>query len=441
MAAGGTDTATAEYIRRHLDEDLEEVARRPGAPAAIRSSLAPYVTSTGMLSLAGGGSPAPVPTQLIFLLQVMSIKDVSLTREQRSRALAHALSTSATDGVVDSAGDDVDGHTGASLVDATLQAMEEQQEELALQHTPLRPSGGQWRCLRVELSDGFQRVLAVEDASARTRQRCGGGVLAAEGLSLGAKLEVCLPTDPATVAASVQHGILRLHTGNTTVVGGRVRALEVYWAAQARQQLAASTGQPSKQAPPLQAAQPPPTSSPSSSPAAPPTQPLRCWPAHATNHPPQTPFITVAFITAVVSDMVLHEQPTAIHGAPTTDTSGEEAHGTYSLLVQLSSPNAVERETQLSHNSSAAAEDVWQVCDADHLTVDLGHAWLRRLVAMPADTFRALSLSTAPADVVRLTRTVEAVGLALEQCGRLRLTLVRRASDDVVEVLSAVPDL
>lgn len=446
----GTDAATAAYICAHLDDDLEEVAQRPGAPL-LRPALAPFLSPGGLLSLGGGPDSARTGTsppmlatsEVTLLLQVMSIKDASLSREQRSRALAHALGDSLPgDGAL--TGDaDGDGSAAASVADATLQAMEEQQEEQAQQHTPLRPSGGQWRCLRLELSDGFQRLLAVEDASARVRQAY-GGVFAKDGISLGSKLRVRIPAGgSATTPACVQHGILRLHPGNTEVLGGRVRALEVFWAAQARQQLAANTGRPSK----LQQQQLPPVAAevpamgnglPPSPPApSPPTgvQPLRCWPAHAARHPPQAPFTTVAFITEVVSDMVINEPPAPGGGGCT-----------YSLLVQLSSPDAVERETQQQQQQSghtplaASPDDAAQVCEDDHLTVDLGHAWLLRLVGMPADAFRALSLSTAAADVARLTQTVEAVGQALEQFGKGRFTLARRAGDGIVEVVRAAPE-
>ncbi|KAG5503328.1 hypothetical protein GH5_04398 [Leishmania sp. Ghana 2012 LV757] len=510
--AAGTDEMTADYIQRHLDEDLEEVVQRPGPPL-IRPSLAAFLTPTGLFSLPGvaapprcqasaslatsvrsqgsngalahpsGSSVSSAAHTVMLILQVMSIKDVSLSREQRSRVLVHALSSApgSSGATPKGAANDADTDAAASLADATLQAMEEQQDEQAQQHTPLRPSGGQWRCLRLELSDGFQRVLAVEDASARTRQRY-GGILAKEGISLGAKLRVRLTAPvadaPATSVPCVQHGILRLHAGNTEVLGGRVRALEVYWEAQARQQLAASTGRPSKQ----QQYQPPvlpgaPTTSalaplaqqhstpsqrlvasaPVTSPAplsqpqqqqsgaALPVQPLRCWPAHAAQHPPRVPFCTVAFITEVVSDMVINEaSPAAVHSSHgvVADPNPAGDAFTYSLLVQLSSPNAVERETQqqLNNSPSLRGEELGSVSEDDHLTVDLGHAWLRQLVGMPADAFRALSLSSAAADVERLTRTVEAVGQTLERFGKGRFTLVRRAGDGIVEVLDAVSE-
>ncbi|KAG5502911.1 hypothetical protein JKF63_04684 [Porcisia hertigi] len=488
----GTDKATFDYIRSHLDEDLEEVAQRPGPPL-IRPSLAPFLSPTGLFSLpavtsslrsqdSGGNSVQPAGSPLTgtaaahtvtLALQVMSIKDVSLSREQRSRALLHALSSTSgstatmPNGASNDA--DADADASASLADATLHAMEEQQDEQAQQHKPLRPSGGQWRCLRLELSDGFQRTLAVEDASVRTRQRY-GGLLAKEGISLGAKLHVRLTAPAAdtttTSSSCVQHGILRLHAGNTEVMGGRVRALEVYWEAQARQQLAASTGRPSKQ----QQYQPPSLpgasvglatvatalSHPQPSPPPPqqqqllhatlPVQPLRNWPAHAAQHPPHTPFCTVAFITEVVSDMVINESSPEVtqssaNNARTTPGPSRDSF-TYSLLVQLSSPNAVERDTQqqLSSSPSLRSEELGLVCEDDHLTVDLGHVWVRQLVGMPADTFRALSLSNTTADVEKLTRIVESVGHALEQFGKGRFTLVRRAGDGIVEVVHAVPE-
>ncbi|CAG9575197.1 conserved hypothetical protein [Leishmania major strain Friedlin] len=496
----GTDEATVDYIRSHLDEDLEEVARRPGPPL-IRPSLAPFLTPTGLINLPAvapsvrsqgssrdlvhpDGTPLSSAAHTVTLvLQVMSVKDVSLSREQRSRVLVHSLSStrSSSGATPNAALNDADTDTAASLADATLQAMEEQQDEEAQNHIPLRPSGGQWRCLRLELSDGFQRVLAVEDASARTRQRC--GVLAKEGITIGAKLHVRLTAPVADTTAisvpCVQHGVLRLHAGNTEVMGGRVRALEVYWETQARQQLAASTGRPSKQQQQQQQYQPTsltdaPTmstsaapaqqhpqpsqqlvvASPVSSPAPPPQQPqslaalplqpLRCWPAHAAQHPPDVPFCTVAFITEVVSDMVINEpSPGAAHNGHHVGAEPNPARDafTYSLLVQLSSPNAVERDTQqqLSNSPSVGGEELGPVSEDDHLTVDLGHAWLHQLVGMPADAFRALSLSNAEADVELLTRTVESVGHALERFGKGRFTLVRRAGDGIVEVMHAEP--
>ncbi|GET89283.1 hypothetical protein, conserved [Leishmania tarentolae] len=487
----GTDEATRTYIQSHLDEDLEEVAQRSGPPL-IRPSLAAFLTPTGLFNLpdvtpaqnqgnirdlvhSSGTSSSSAAHTVTLILQVMSVKDVSLSREQRSRALVHSLSTPSSSGATPSAALN-DADAAASLADATLQAMEEKQEEEAQHRIPLRPSGGQWRCLRLELSDGFQRVLAVEDASARTQQRY--GVLAKEGISLGAKLLVRLTAAAASTTAisapCVQHGVLRLHAGNTEVMGGRVRALEVYWEEQARQHLAASTGRPSKQqqqqqqqspnladAPatltsPVPAQQhrhpsqqrvaalpvslPAPSLQQPQSLAALPVQPLRCWPAHAAQHPPHVPFCTVAFITEVVSDMVINEP---LPGAPhNSHHIGAADTFTYSLLVQLSSPNAVERETQqqLGHSPSMRSDELDLVSEDDHLTVDLGHAWLHQLVGMPADSFRALSLSSTVADVELLTHTVEAVGHALEQFGKGRFTLVQRARDGIVEVIHAVPE-
>ncbi|TPP48858.1 hypothetical protein CGC20_26385 [Leishmania donovani] len=455
----GTDEATVDYIRSHLDEDLEEVARRSGPPL-IRPSLAPFLTPTGLLNLPGvapslrsqgssrelvhpDGTPlSPAAHTVTLVLQVMSVKDVSLSREQRSRVLVHSLSSirSSSGATPNAALNDAGTDTAAPLADATLQEMEEQQDEEAQNHIPLRPSGGQWRCLRLELSDGFQRVLAVEDASARTRQRY--GVLAKEGITLGAKLHVRLTasvSDTTVISVPcVQHGVLRLHAGNTEVMGGRVRALEVYWEAQARQQLAASTGPSPVSSPALPPQQ-------SQSLAALPLQPLRCWPAHAAQHPPHVPFCTVAFITEVVSDMVINEpSPGAAHNGHHVGAEPNPARDafTYSLLVQLSSPNAVECETQqqLSNSPSVQGEELETVSEDDHLTVDLGHAWLHQLVGMPADAFRALSRSNAEADVELLTRTVEAVGHALERFGKGRFTLVRRAGDGIVEVMHAVPE-
>ncbi|TPP40790.1 hypothetical protein CGC21_8940 [Leishmania donovani] len=445
----GTDEATVDYIRSHLDEDLEEVARRSGPPL-IRPSLAPFLTPTGLLNLPGvapslrsqgssrdlvhpDGTPlSPAAHTVTLVLQVMSVKDVSLSREQRNRVLVHSLSSirSSSGATPNAALNDAGTDTAAPLADATLQEMEEQQDEEAQNHIPLRPSGGQWRCLRLELSDGFQRVLAVEDASARTRQRY--GVLAKEGITLGAKLHVRLTasvSDTTVISVPcVQHGVLRLHAGNTEVMGGRVRALEVYWEAQARQQLAASTG---------------PT------PAAVATT-GRSFPSQLTStatatHPPHVPFCTVAFITEVVSDMVINEpSPGAAHNGHHVGAEPNPARDafTYSLLVQLSSPNAVERETQqqLSNSPSVQGEELETVSEDDHLTVDLGHAWLHQLVGMPAAAFRALSRSNAEADVELLTRTVEAVGHALERFGKGRFTLVRRAGDGIVEVMHAVPE-
>ncbi|KPI90021.1 hypothetical protein ABL78_0881 [Leptomonas seymouri] len=456
----GTDRATAEFIRGHLDDDIEELAQQPNQ-TFIHPSLSPFLSADGLFQLPSAGSEMPTVS---FVLQVMSITDVSLSREQRSRALVRAAdlrnggdgegggSSSRNTAHSEAATDDP-----ATLVDATLQAMEDQNDEAAQQHAPLRPSGGQWRCLRLELSDGFQRVLAVEDVSARARQRY-GAVPAPDGLELGSKVAVRVTS---SAGLAVQHGVLRLHAGNTEVLGGRVRALELFWEAQARQQLAASTGRPSRQQQQQQSqahrpqipsslpqdnkqrqaptpVNPPPTvaqsfhhpsANPLPSPPLP-VLPLRQWPAHVAQSPPQSPFVTVAFITEVVSDMVIHESSSSFSSA----SGGSPSTFTYALLAQLSSPHAVERETQQLDGAAA------DVTEADHLIVDLGHTWLRQLVGMPAEDFRALSLSNAPADVARLTSTVEAVGHALEQFGEGRFTLMQRAGDGVVEVVKVEPE-
>ncbi|KPA79676.1 hypothetical protein ABB37_05456 [Leptomonas pyrrhocoris] len=448
--SSGTDSASAAFIRSHLNDDMEEIAQQPNQ-ASLRPALSPFLSADGCFKFPDTGSG---PSSLSFILQVMSIKDVSLSREQRSRALVRAADLHNTSsGGGNSSGGEAAVDDPAALVDATLQAMEDQNDEAAQQHAPLRPSGGQWRCLRLELSDGFQRVLAVEDVSARTRQQY-GAVFAPAGLALGSKVVLRLS---ASSIAAVQHGVLRLHAGNTEVLGGRVRALELFWEAQARQQLAASTGRPSRQQPqqhcsPHSSSPPPPHDShqrhttaslrppPSAvaqssdqASALPLVQPLRQWAAHVAQNPPQSAFVTVAFITEVVSDMVINE-PSPTHSPATS--GGSPTACTYALLAQLSSPDAVERETQQHQMDGAAAE----VTADDHLTVDLGHAWLRQLVGMPAEDFRALSLSAAPADVARLTRTVEAVGQALEQFGKGRFTLVQRAGDGIVEVMKATPE-
>lgn len=440
----GTDDATAEFMRSHLDDDMEIIAQQPNQ-TCIRPSLSPFLSPDGLFQLPTLGSETA--TTITFVLQVMSIKDVSLSREQRCRAMVRAADlASGHNGSNDNNSMEASADDAAALVDATLQAMEDQNDEAAQQHAPLRPSGGQWRCLRLELTDGFQRVLAVEDASAGARQQR-GGVFAPDGLALGSKVVVRLSSSAAASTSSVQHGILRLHAGNAEILGGRVRALEVYWEALARQQLAASTGRPSRQqqqqqqqrqqeltaeahmltGAPTPATPPAPVatqrSPPSSSPS-PAVQPLRCWPAHVARNPPQTPFVTVAFITEVVSDMVINEP----FSPPASPGYGGAATFTYALLAQLSSPDAVERETQQQQQEGDVTED-------DHLTVDLGHTWLRQLVGMPAEDFRALSLSTAPADIARLTATVEAVGAALEQFGKGRFTLMLRPSDGIVEVV------
>jgi hypothetical protein len=451
----GTDDATADFIQRHLDDDLEGVAQTSNQQF-IRPSLAPFLSSDGLLQLPLHATATATAVRLV--LQVMSVKDVSLSREQRCRALVRAADLASGDAVGSGSGS-TDGPSDdpAAVVDATLQAVEDQNDEAGQQQAPLRPSGGQWRCLRLELSDGFQRVLAVEDVCQRTLQQC-GGVLAPGGLALGSKLVVRLSASARPV---VQHGVLRLHAGNTEVLGGHVRALEEYWQALARQQLAASTGRPSRrqhQQVLQQHPSPPPPTAPNSSSTQrsasasiqppPPSlstlvsslastqhllvQPLRQWPLHVAQNPPQTPFATVAFITEVVSDMVINES------LPAKNSGSDDSVFTYALLAQLSSPDAVERDTQPPQDGDTAVAT--EVTEDDHLTVDLGHTWLRQLVGMPASDFRTLSLSIAAADVARLTSIVEAVGQALEQFGKRRFILMQRASDGIVEVVKAEPE-
>lgn len=472
----GTDSVTADYIRSHLDDDLEALARQQ-QPCPLQPSLAPFLAPDGGFVVPESASAGAETPLITLYLQVMSVKDVSLSREQRCRALVRAAGD--TSNVSHTATELAAADDAAAVVDATLQAIEDQNDETGQQtqqNAPLRPSGGQWRCLRLELSDGFRRAMAVEDASATSRQRY-GGLFAPDGVVLGSKVKLSVR------ARDVQHGVLRLHAGNATMLGGRVRALERFWETQARQTLAASTGKPSRQpqqqhqqqqlsssSPPAPLAPPsaifssasPHQQSPAAAPNSlaalvaattggqqrstpiqrPPSslqeQPLRMWPRHVAQHPPSTPFLTVAFISEVVSDMVINEPPPTSHG--TSGGAGAAAAAfTYALLAQLSSPDAVERDSLSQQQQQQQQQQVGSVTvtEDDHLTVDLGHTWLRQLVGMPAEDFRALSLSADAADVARLTRTVEAVGQSLEQFGKGRFTLVRRATDGIVEVVGA----
>lgn len=445
----GTVDETAQYIYHHLDEDLEEIVQRPGGSQLVRpsllpveeavkqrsaSSVAPSTTTTSVAAAAAAQQP-------IFILQVMSVKDVSLSRAERYRSMKHAIKPSVNphrDGNGNNASATIEeeeqavvGEDDASLAGTTLQAIDEEDER---NHAgPLKPSGGCYRCLKLTLTDGYQRIIAVEDVHASSSQQQLGPLLPS-GVALGTKLRIS-----GTSVSLAPRGIWRLHAGNTELLGGRLRSLELFWRSEAEAAMAAMTGRPSKQRP-REAPQPvveaanehdavvsvPP-------PAPPPPQPLRTWYTTVVSQPVSPvmpPFYTTAFVTAVVSDMVLKEDR---HATAAAGSSGTPLPAyTYSLLVQLTSPEGVEQESQ--QPTTVAPESLKQ----ESIVVDLGHLWLSQLVGLPADTFRLLSQSTAAHDQQKLAEIVAVIGRTLEDLGLGYFALRRRSGDGMVE-LAEVP--
>lgn len=408
-------TAEAEvYIRSHLHEDLE-VLTQAVSSCPLRPALP---------------IDASCPAHDI-ILQVLFVQDVSLSYEERLRSLVDPTSTFARSAPSALPTSSSNGEENpVSLADSTLQMCEEVEE--AQRRAQRRKGGGGWRrCLKLTLTDGFERIEAVEVGRARP--------LLPDGVALGAKLRITLGRESGGTLARLA-GVLRLHGDNTQLLGGSVLTLQQYWSKWAQGRLAAMTGRPARvahsqgveehiteaaiqtsaTAPAAESAALPaertapltPRTSSAAGAPCPPTlvsQPLTAWDTHTDRRP----FFTHAVITEVISDLFINE-----HRLPPPDCS---TVCRYALVVSI-----------------APAEEGHLSVPTYQLQVDLGHDWLEELVGMPAETFRAMSTSLDPSTPERLAATMERVGVLLEGLGEVGLVLQKRAADGMVEVAQVV---
>ncbi|CCW70975.1 unnamed protein product [Phytomonas sp. Hart1] len=490
-----TSEASARFIQTHLEMDLEELA----AAGPDASPLRPVLPKSSPLEGEVLGEDisviqrAPTRTEEKFMiLQVQNIVDISLSREQQLRGILEAIdpggsqvegigytsaATTAPEGAKEDENEDDDKENTAALVDATLKMSE------AINDARRGGGGGRngrYRLLRLILTDGFTRVLAVEKKAGKNaginQLSSSPPPLFPEGVALGAKIKILL--DWKKEVPLQTRGILGLHPEKTIYLGGRVIALELFWATYAREQLYALTGRPSlstslspsspalshitavepnPQQPPtslssslpippisssLSAAIPSPSQMISSS--LPLCQPLTRW---NSRNDPHAPFPTRAVITAVVSDLLINEYSTTNKNERVrrrgngSERENPKTRCAYSLLVSLAPPPLREksqrRENENEENRSELT--VEGEGEAGGLTVDLGHSCLRELVGMTAEDFRQLSLSREASDLTRMNNIIDGIGARLEQLGEALFVLLQGPSEQTPMVIEIQP--
>ncbi|KEG06854.1 apurinic/apyrimidinic endonuclease [Trypanosoma grayi] len=396
------------------------------------ASLHPPAITPVLPLLHGGAGPLPhdfTPTSPI-VLQVNAVEDVSLPLAQRLRALVPAEGAEQEE-------KPQQGTEQQTSVEETLRAMES--DEPASQRR-----GRRQRLLRLTLTDGFTRVIAVED--------CQNGCDALRnGVALGAKLRIAAPL-------RIRQGALLLTTESTVHLGGFVPELQEFWMKHAAAMLEQMSGMPRRRevtgVPPNTVA-PPPNESVHDQAAMAihephnhhqqqqvqvqlqsavsgslhsngavvgsipvlQLQPLSAWPSH---HPPNAPFATLAIISEVTSELTMREDAVHCGGGSLL----------FSLLVLLTPPPPPGAEAEAIGSSTSIGDD-------GGLVVDLGHRFLRQVLRMDPDAFRALSASRLPDDVARLDALVESIGRELENFGVARFVLQQREADGIIEVVEA----
>ncbi|PBJ73810.1 hypothetical protein BCY84_13538 [Trypanosoma cruzi cruzi] len=420
------------------------------------ASLEPPAICPVLPRLPGGSGLLPDDFQLppaatageaaSIILQVNAVEDVSLPMAQRLRAMAPPATAAVQDDETElptAVGDEAQ----QISVDEVLRSMES--DEPASQRR-----GRRQRLLRLTLTDGFTRVIAVEDC----RKGCDA---LREGVAWGTKLRLYAPLQ-------IRHGVLILKSQQTVMVGGFVLELQEFWERHAKAMLEEMSGRPKRRIqqpvevpsgvapvqihngactnvehnstslppPPQQRLQEAGAEENAAAPAAPghsntmaslhganavsqppplsfflsasQPQSLSAWQSH---HPPTTPFRTVAVIREVTSELTIRE----------VSARSPEASKRFSLLVLLSTPPA-------DVNSDVPTGEA-------ELVVDLGHNWLQQALGVDPDAFRALFLSRQPDDVAKLNTLVESVGWELENFGVAVFVLRQRETDGVVEVV------
>ncbi|EKF31106.1 apurinic/apyrimidinic endonuclease [Trypanosoma cruzi marinkellei] len=425
------------------------------------ASLEPPAISPVLPRLPGGAGLLPDDFQLpptaitgdvaSIILQVNAVEDVSLPMAQRLRAMAPPATATMQENETE--------HPTAVEDEAQQLSVDEMLRSMESDEPASQRRGRRQRLLRLTLTDGFTRVIAVEDC----RKGCDA---LRGGVAWGAKLRLFAPLQ-------IRHGVLILKSQQTVMMGGFVLELQEFWEQHAKAMLEEMSGRPKRriQQPvegparvtPVQsysgahtnvehlsASLPPPpvpqqrqqeteaeenaaaaaSAAPSHSNAMaslhaasvvnqPPLlsfslsasqpQSLSAWQSH---HPPTAPFRTVAVIREVTSELTIRE----------VAARSPEASKRFSLLVLLSTPPA------------DVTSDV-PMGEAE-LVVDLGHNWLQQALGVDPDTFRALFLSRQPDDVARLNTLVESVGWKLENFGVAVFVLRQRETDGVVEVVN-----
>lgn len=475
----GTDASTAAFIESHLDDDLEVIVAANSASPPISPSLPPSCKDTGLL----GASQLQQQQPIVLYLQVVSVENVLLSREQRLRALAPrqqqgplASSSSTAADNTGGAGEGDEDAGGGAVMEKTLQMLEAAEEERVLEN---KKRASRERLLRLLLTDGFSRVVALEDTrplpNNNNNNSSGRYVFPppvfTDGVALGCKICVTLAAgEGGGVSPAVHHGVLRLHGGNTRVLGGQVPLMLHFAQTQAARALVALQGRPvpdsgaGSSVVPQQQPQPQPqlqqqqqrplTPRGSSAPVVSPTpaavaltrenyrhiadlrglpvQPLGSWGQFlSTRANGNALFLTRAVITDVLSDLLINE------GSGGGGTSGAGIATSFSLFVTLA------EEEEAAEASSAGA-------DGSTLVVDMGNDWISSVVQMDAENFRLLTLQSQqqqqnssvtamPLNAwhnaqQRMEEAVNKVGYALEHCGPA-LFVIGLAADDSAQVL------
>ncbi|KAH9599552.1 RecQ mediated genome instability protein [Trypanosoma melophagium] len=398
-------------------------------------------------------------SEISIILQVNIVEDVSLPFAQRLRSMAPQETTPENN--------EQQQQQQQMSVEETLRALESDE-------TSFTRRGRRQRLLRLTLTDGFSRIIAMED-SQHSCQALRGGV------ALGAKLRIFAPL-------KIRHGVLILTSERTVLLGGFVPELQAFWTQHAMAILEEMSGRSKRRtivpqsqsrtnavvaanrmlAPPLitnttntntnisrttpfvtdvvgnsnnssntvQQRQQPPALLQSTTAGISggnisersliqnmEPQPLSAWRQH---HPPTAPFLTRAVISDVRSELTIRENV----GNPILGGTSQ----LFSLLVMLITPprltndNSDNKEWYEGLGRSRKGEEM-------ELLVDLGHRWLRQALRMEPDAFRKLSLSREPNDMANLDALVNDIGRDLENLGEAIFLLRQREMDGVVEVM------
>nr|CCC89670.1 unnamed protein product [Trypanosoma congolense IL3000] len=406
-------------------------------PPCIAPSLPLLPNGCGLLpddfqlELPNGDTGSVGTTSII--LQVNAVEDVSLPLSRRLREIAPPnAGMSATQS----------GRAEERSLEEMLRSMEN--DEPSSSH-----HGRAQRLLQFMLTDGFTRVIAMEDC----RKGCDA---LRGGVAWGAKLRVFAPL-------RIRHGVLILESDKTVLLGGYVKELQEFWIQYATTKLHQLSGRPGRMAlassaqndsvvpattadgsannagnPPNAAPLQPPAKVPPPPPsfqsALPQQQqgdpvvgtslvrgngiPTRLAPTPPP--PPQSPitaslFTVVAVISEVSSPLTIREGSACAPGEMPA----------FSLQVTLALPS--QQSTDASGGSGNGG--------GSSLLVDLGNTWLTHLIGMDVESFRALSASQDPDDMLQLRDLVLLIGSTLENFGTAEFHLHRRAVDDQLEIV------
>ncbi|CAD2217369.1 RecQ mediated genome instability protein, putative [Angomonas deanei] len=459
----GTDTQTLQYIQAHLDDDMELLAHQQHIqPALLLSPNPPFNTNNN-------GSDC-------LVLQILMAEDISLQAIDRLKALASSVgdpnNNNNTANAIVALSPDEEGadnrsnnhNNNNSIVSEELQEVFRQLDggnDTNKSTNAYSPN----RCLKLLLTDGFSRIIAVEKRVANLPPLLG------EGVVLGAKIKIKLSTNPIQNKVLLgtplyAHGVLRLSSKETTAMGGVVRALLYYSGMEASTAVQRRSGKPipSREAPmtvqqnnnnsvvvpavPVAAntvrpvnpttvveevAAPLPTPTPNNN--NPTTnnntnidtegtlvlRPLSQYKQfkHTQKY---APFLTEVVIEEVISDLVIAPQ----YGSSNNhNNNSNEPILVFSLMAQVVSPDSVHHIHHHDHTSEA-------------ITVDLGNFWLEQLIGMNANQFQLLTQNNNNNNnnnnMNQINAIIERMGNTLQQLNSCEVVLVERIQDAVVEI-------